>query len=250
VKTILVLSGKGGTGKTTVACSLAVALSRRYRVGIADVDLSGPDVPRLLNVQGEVIGRSERLQPVRHEGLLINSLAFMIPKGCPLLWNGKQMYEAAVQLIKRTDWGDLDFLIIDAPPGCDQPVQAMLREVKPDGAIVVTLPSALAQEDAARILEALAKNEVPLLGEVKNFTHFKCDNCGKVHRVFPDEFSLGHRVLGDIPLDPRIARDRIINDFGHVVENVLKALEKPIRLRKRRGRMKRALLKLLLKLWA
>jgi len=247
LKRIIVLSGKGGTGKTTIAVSLAFALADRgYSVGICDVDLTGPDVPKLLGISDEMTTEGDMLKPIKVGSVAVSSLALMVPEHSPILWRGEIEYSAVIHLITRTNWGKIDFLIIDAPPGSGSPVQGVLKEIKLDGAIVVTMPSILASGDAVRIVEALAENQVPILGEIRNFTHFKCE-CGRVHRIFSENFDLGIPLLGEIPIDPKVAETHIINDFDWMVDRVLLALRKPTILPKRKKSFKRIALEIFLK---
>jgi len=247
LKRIIILSGKGGTGKTTIAVSLALALAdRKYSVGICDVDLTGPDVPKLLGIEEEMTTEEEMLKPVKARNILVSSLGLMIPERSPILWKGEIEYDAVIHLITRTNWGNTDFLIIDAPPGSGSPVQGVLKGIKLDGSIVVTMPSILASGDAMRIVEALAEYQVPVLGEIRNFTHFRCE-CGRVHRIFSENFDLGIPLLGEIPIDPKVAETHIINDFNWMADRVLLALRKPTMLPRRKKSFKRIALEIFLK---
>jgi len=239
---IFVCSGKGGVGKTTVAVSLAVALARRgYDVGILDGDLTGANVTDCLGA-GELEVRADRFVPARSMGVKYASLAQIASEGDPVLWSGRDLESAAKQLLKRTDWGNLDFLIVDSPPGTGSEPQALLPLM--DFALVVTVPSALSESNVRRVVEMCREAQVPVLGLVKNMTHFECPSCGRRTRLFPEDHGFeGIPVLAELPFRPEVARRKVID--GLDVDPFLRAMEHPVLLEKRvsaRAKILKALL--------
>jgi len=229
VRKLGVLSGKGGTGKTTIACSIAMTLAKEgHRVALLDADLTGMNA---LDVLGDnPIGvNGDFLVPAMVKTLKYISLGHIAAPNDAVLWepriheqegpDGKKSvivddYRAVVrQLLERTEWGDLDFLIVDFPPGSGAIVQEMLPRM--DAVILVTVPSHLSRSNVRRCLEMCREKQVPILGLIKNMTVFQCD-CGRQTRIFPDDHSFeefGVPVLAEIPLRPQIAKEKLIQDL-------------------------------------
>lgn len=243
---IAVISGKGGTGKTTVAYSLAVSLSLKgFNVGLLDVDLTGPNVTDILEKQ-ELDVVEDCFIPTATETIKYVSLGQIASEGDPVLWSGKDIEAAAQQLLNRTDWGSLDYLVIDFPPGSGSETQALLPLM--DCTLIVTIPSVLAQSNVARIVEMCRETQVPIIGLIKNMTRFVCPHCGLKSILFPEDHDfekLGIPTITEIPLEPKVARDKIIPDFP--VDTVLEAMNHPVLLKKRKKSLKRRLMEILLK---
>jgi len=214
---LLVLSGKGGVGKSTVAANLAVSLSLSDKeVGLLDVDFHGPSIPRLLKLDGssiQVKGET-MIPPLVGRTLKVMSLGFMLRgKDDAVIWRGPMKMGAIKQLLKDTEWGELDYMIIDCPPGTgDEPLSVVQLIDNPDGAIVVTTPQELALLDVRKSINFCRKLELPVLGVIENMSGFVCPKCGEVLNIFKkgggEEMAREMDVpfLGRIQIDPGIVR--------------------------------------------
>ena len=207
---IVVFSGKGGVGKTTVAVNLAYALSRRgMQVGLLDADVTGPNVPQMTGIEGPPQAEGQRILPHERSGVKIVSLASMLPPGTPVIWRGPMRSKALEQLLGETDWGDLDVLIVDLPPGTGDEVLTIAQRTSPRIAVVVTTPQEVALIDARRAIGFARKLEIPEIGIVENMSGLSCPHCGG--RI--DLFGSGGGAreaerqkvtfLGTIPIDLR-----------------------------------------------
>jgi Mrp family chromosome partitioning ATPase len=212
---ILVLSGKGGVGKSTVAVNLAISLSLAgKRTGLLDIDIHGPSVPKILNLEGEsVIGSEEALVPVEMGTLLkVMSIGFFLTsRDDAVIWRGPRKYHAIKQFLRDVAWGDLDFLIIDSPPGTgDEPLAIAQLLEKADGAVVVTTPQEVALSDVRRGITFCRKLELPVLGVLENMSGFVCPTCGQRADIFKSgggesmAAAMNVPFLGRIPIDPQI----------------------------------------------
>jgi len=216
---ILVLSGKGGVGKSTVAVNLAVALkSVGKRAGILDVDVHGPSVPKLLGLDGASVGMrpgadgDASMLPVDADGVQVMSIAFLLEgPGVPVIWRGPMKHGAISQLLGETDWGELDYLIIDAPPGTgDEPLSVCQLVPDADGAVVVTTPQDLSVADVRRSIGFCRQLGMKVLGVVENMSGFVCPKCGERIDVFKSgggrrlAADMGVPFLGAVPLDPEV----------------------------------------------
>ena len=188
---LAVHSGKGGVGKSTLAVNLAAALARdtgrrRLRVGLLDADVYGPSAPHLLGVsaRAETTPEGDRIKPVQAHGLKVMSLGFMMPDGKALAWRGGLVDEGLPQLIADVDWGELDILVVDLPPGTSDVHLALARAVPIAGVVTVTAPGQISTDDVRRGLEMFADIAVPCLGIVENMVSVRCRNCGAENRLF------------------------------------------------------------------
>jgi len=242
-----VVSGKGGTGKSTCAYSLARGLADRgFSVGLVDMDLSGPNVEDILGGEVGVDWDRDLLIPAESGGLKFISMGHIAGRGNPILWRGSDCASAARQLVERVDWGRLDFLVLDFPPALPDEAKEALRLI--GYALIVTVPSLLSRSKVGGVVEACGEYRVPILGVVVNMAWFRCPGCGGRYRVFPEGHSfedLGIPTIAEIPLDPEVARSKIIRNFP--VEEVLEAMERPVILEERRGGLRSRLLRLLLR---
>lgn len=211
---IAVGSGKGGVGKSTVAANLAVALARMGRkVGVVDADIYGPSQPRLLGTEGRrPEARHKQLLPVQTQwGVPVLSMGHLIEPGKAIAWRGPMAGNALGQLIEA-DWGAVDTLIVDLPPGTGDVQLTMLQRFKPAGAVIVSTPQDLALIDAARAMQLFEVGEVPVIGMVENMAGYACPHCGEVSDPFgsggteAEAARLGHAFLGRIPLDLALRR--------------------------------------------
>ncbi|KAA0910348.1 iron-sulfur cluster carrier protein ApbC [Pusillimonas sp. ANT_WB101] len=209
---IAIASGKGGVGKSTTAVNIALALARSgARVGLLDADIYGPSVPMMLGLSGKpksVDGKF--MEPLVGHGLQANSIGFLIDQDAPAIWRGPMVTQALTQLLTQTNWHDLDYLIIDMPPGTGDIALTMAQKVPLTGAVIVTTPQDLALADARKGLRMFQKVNVPVLGVVENMSTHICTQCGHVEAIFGEhggrnmaaEFNLPW--LGALPLQMRI----------------------------------------------
>ncbi|MCF8029569.1 MAG: P-loop NTPase [Desulfohalobiaceae bacterium] len=215
----VVLSGKGGVGKSSVATNLAVGLARQgKKVGLMDVDVHGPSIPRLLNLEGSrpVTTEEEGLIPIKWgENLGVISLGFFLPeKSDSVIWRGPVKMKLIQQFLEDVSWGDLDYLVIDCPPGTgDEPLSVMQLLGTDAQGIVVTTPQDLAVDDVRRSVNFCQQTGNPVLGLVENMSGLKCPHCGEIVDVFASgggerlAHEAGVQFLGRIPLDPEVVRN-------------------------------------------
>lgn len=213
---VVVLSGKGGVGKSTVAVNLAMGLVMAgKRVGLLDVDIHGPSVPTMLGLERVALqGSEEGMLPVELDKLKVMSLGFLLPNpDDAVIWRGPMKAGVIKQFLKDVVWGDLDFLVIDSPPGTgDEPLSICQLIDQLDGAVVVTTPQKVAAVDVRKSITFCRQLHLPVLGVVENMSGFVCPKCGEVTQILPSgggrliATSMGVPFLGAIPLDPQIAQ--------------------------------------------
>jgi ATP-binding protein involved in chromosome partitioning len=209
---IAVASGKGGVGKSTVAANLALALQAQgARVGILDADIYGPSQPRMLGMQGKPDGSDGKtFVPLRPFGLQAISIGLMIDEESPMIWRGPMVSQALQQLMFQTRWEELDYLVIDLPPGTGDIQLTLSQRVPVSGAVIVTTPQDIALLDARKALRMFQKVEVPVLGVVENMSMHICSQCGHMEHIFGQGGAgkmardYGVELLGALPLDIRI----------------------------------------------
>ncbi len=211
---ILVMSGKGGVGKSTVATNLAISLSLAgKRVGLLDVDIHGPSIPKMLRLEmAGVQGTDRAILPVERAGLKVMSVGFLLRDGDDaVIWRGPMKAQVIGQFLRDVEWGDLDYLVIDSPPGTgDEPLAVAQLAAPVDGAIVVTTPQDVATADVRKSINFCRQLQVPVLGVVENMSGFVCPKCGEVTEIFKRgggekmAGDMGVPFLGRIPLDPQV----------------------------------------------
>lgn len=213
---IAVASGKGGVGKSTTAVNLALALAAEgARVGILDADIYGPSIPLMLGLEGEnpVTEDGKLMEPLKAHGLQAMSIGFLVDASEPTVWRGPIATQALSQLLSQTRWQDLDYLIVDMPPGTGDIQLTLAQQVPVAGAIVVTTPQDIALADARKGLEMFRKVSVNVLGIVENMSTHICTQCGHEDRIFGAEGGTrlaaekGTELLGELPLDREIRED-------------------------------------------
>ena len=212
---VAVSSGKGGVGKSTIAANLAVALAAEgAAVGLIDSDIYGPNIPGMLGHEGRpaVDPGSNRIKPGRAHGIRIVSMGMLIDPGVPVIWRGPMLAKMMNQFLFQVDWGEIDIMLLDLPPGTGD-VQITLTQSAPlTGAVIVTTPSEIALEDVRRGVLMFRQTEVPLLGLIENMCEFACDVCGHRANLFGEgggkklAGAFGIDLLAQLPLDPRIGR--------------------------------------------
>ncbi len=208
---IAVSSGKGGVGKSTVAVNLAVALSNGgARVGLMDADIYGPNVPRMLGVGAAPPVVDQRIMPLVAHGIKTISLGLLIPRDQPAIWRGPIVMKIIGQFLRDVEWGQLDYLIVDMPPGTGDAQLSLVQSARVAGALIVTTPQEVAAGDALRGVKMFERVNVPVLGIVENMSWFACPHCGKPSPIFGEgggerlAAEVGLPLLAQIPLDPRI----------------------------------------------
>ncbi len=204
---IVVGSGKGGVGKSTVSVNLAIALAKLgYKVGLLDADLYGPSIPLMLGVDSTPeVTEDEKLKPIEVYGIKVMSLGFMLEDDTPVIWRGPLLIKALQQFLQDVEWGELDFLLTDLPPGTGDIQISMSQNVHVKGAIAVTTPQDVALLDVKKAITMFSKIGIPVLGVVENMSYFICPDCGSKHYIFSGEKSstgdeLKTEKLGQIPL--------------------------------------------------
>ena len=212
---VLVLSGKGGVGKSTMAVNLAMALRMAgKRVGLLDIDIHGPSVPTMLGLEHATVrGVDDELMPVETDGIKVVSAGFFLRNlDDALIWRGPLKMAAIKQFLKDVAWGDLDFLIVDSPPGTgDEPLSVIQLIGHLDGAVIVTTPQRVAASDVRKSITFCRQLKVPILGVVENMNGFACPRCGDITFVFGAgggkrmSSEMNVPFLGSIPIDPEIA---------------------------------------------
>src|SRR6201994_1818689 len=209
---VAVGSGKGGVGKTTLAVNLALGLSKLgYKVGLLDADVYGPNVPLMLgsSVAPNVVGEDRILPPERY-GLKVISVGFLSPGDKPLVWRGPMLHSIIKQFLGQVEWGQLDYLIVDLPPGTGDVVISLVQTVPLTGAVVVTTPSDVSLQDARKAIEMFKQVKVDILGIVENMSHFSCPHCHEMIDIFSTGGAertakqFGLPFLGSIELDGEI----------------------------------------------
>lgn len=185
-KIIAVGSGKGGVGKTTVAVNLAIALSKLgHKVGLIDADIYGPNVPTMMgSTQQPAVGAGNMIQPIERHGLKTISIGYISPGDKPLVMRGPMLHQIIRQFLQQVAWGELDYLIVDLPPGTGDVVISLVQTVPLTGAVVVSTPSDVALEDARKALEMFGQVNVPVLGIVENMSAFTCPHCHQEIDIF------------------------------------------------------------------
>jgi ATP-binding protein involved in chromosome partitioning len=208
---VAVASGKGGVGKSTTAVNLALALAAEgASVGILDADIYGPSQPRMLGVDGRPETEGNRIVPKRAHGLSVMSIGFLVGEDTPMIWRGPMVTQALTQLLNETLWGELDYLVIDMPPGTGDIHLTLCQRVPLSGAVIVTTPQDIALLDAGKGLKMFEKVEVPVLGIVENMALHCCSKCGHIEHIFGEgggermAAQYGVALLGSLPLDIRI----------------------------------------------
>ena len=218
---VAVGSGKGGVGKTTVSVNLAIALAKLGRkVGLLDADVYGPNVPLMMGVQETPKGQGDRIGPIEKYGVKLMSMGFLNPGDKPLVWRGPMLHSVIQQFLRQVDWGELDYLLIDLPPGTGDVALSLIQTAPLSGAVVVTTPSDVSLEDARKAVNMFAQVRVPILGMVENMSYLIAPGSGERIDVFGQgggkrtAEAMKVAYLGELALQPEV---RIGGDTGRPV---------------------------------
>ena len=244
---VVVASGKGGVGKSTVAANLALSLAQKgKKVGLFDGDIYGPSIPKMFGIEGLVPRvQNNKMVPVERYGIKLLSIGLMLEEDTPVIWRGPLVHKAYQQFFFDTLWGDLDFLVVDFPPGTGDAQISALQLVKIDGAVIVTTPQDVALIDVKKATNMFVKMQVPVIGVVENMSYFKCPKCGEITRIFGQGGAeklgkeMGLPLLGQIPIDPDIVQQGDVGmpaaamgmehpvaaEFMKIAEKVISAFE-------------------------
>ncbi|KAI0453820.1 P-loop containing nucleoside triphosphate hydrolase protein [Xylaria acuta] len=215
-KVVAVSSAKGGVGKSTVAANLSLAFARMgYRAGILDTDIFGPSIPTLFNLSGEPrLSSNNQLLPLSNYGVKTMSMGYLVGEDAPVVWRGLMVMKALQQLLHEVEWGRLDVLVLDLPPGTGDTQLSVTQQIVLDGSVIVTTPHTLAVKDAVKGINMFNKVNVPLLGLVQNMSLFCCPHCHHETAVFGSNERVGDLchdysidLLGDIPLHQSVGDD-------------------------------------------
>lgn len=206
---VAVASGKGGVGKSTCATNIALGLTRLgMSVGLLDADIYGPSQPRMLGIGGRpTTTDGKTLQPMENYGVKCMSMGFLVAEDTPMIWRGPMVQSALQQMLRDVEWGELDVLIVDMPPGTGDAQLTMAQQVPLSGAVIISTPQDIALLDARKGLNMFRQVDVPVLGIVENMSYFSCPSCGHVSHVFSHGGArkvadqLGMEFLGEVPLD-------------------------------------------------
>ena len=211
---IAVGSGKGGVGKTTLSVNLAVALAKMgHKVGLLDADVYGPNVPLMLGMSGQpkMVGEN-RIEPLQAYGLKVISVGFLNPGDKPVIWRGPMLHQIVKQFLGMVEWGHLDYMIVDLPPGTGDIALSLVQNVPLTGAVVVSTPSDVSLQDARKAIEMFRQMKVDLIGVVENMSYFVCPHCSHEIDIFSRGGAenmakqFGVSFLGNIALDPEVRK--------------------------------------------
>jgi ATP-binding protein involved in chromosome partitioning len=221
---IAVGSGKGGVGKSTVAASIAFGLAQAgCQVGLMDADVYGPSIPHLLGVGGKPEFADNKLQPIDADGVKVMSMGFLIPADQAVVWRGPMLHSAITQFLRDTAWGELDYLIIDMPPGTGDIALTLSQLLPITGAVVVCTPQDVALLDAVKAISMFRTVKIPPLGMVENMSFFECPGCNKRYDIFGSGGAkrmaeeMGLPLLGEVPINIQI---RVNGDEGNTAANL------------------------------
>ena len=212
---IAIASGKGGVGKSTVAANLALAMAKTgAKVGLLDCDIYGPSVPLMFGLTGQQpqVTADQKIVPLEAHGIRLMSIGFLAGEKTPVIWRGPMVHQILQQFLTRVQWGELDYLVLDLPPGTGDAQLTLTQSAPLSGAVIVTTPQEVSLIDARKGLQMFQKVNVPVLGLIENMSYFACPDCGKVVEIFRrgggEKMSqeLNVPLLGEIPIDPEIVR--------------------------------------------
>jgi ATP-binding protein involved in chromosome partitioning len=205
-------AGKGGVGKSTTSVNLAVALARTgARVGLMDADVYGPNIPQMLGIDQEPrVTEAKRIVPPEAHGVKVISMGMLVPPDQPIIWRGPMLHGAVQQFMRDVEWGELDYLLVDLPPGTGDVSLSMAQSVPVAGAVVITTPQSVSVSDVRKAVAMFRQLNIPIQGVVENMAGFVCGHCGETTDIFGAgggegmATDLGIAMLGKVPIDPRV----------------------------------------------
>ncbi len=212
-KIIAVGAGKGGVGKSTIASNLALALGLSgQKVGLLDADIYGPSIPRMLGLSDgrPNLNAANKIDPIHQYGIKVMSLGFLVEEGAAIIWRGPMLFKAITQLLNDVNWGELDYLVVDLPPGTGDVQLTLAQKVPLDGAVIVSTPQDLSLIDVIRCVDMFKKVKTPILGLVENMAELVCEKCGHHNQLFQPgrlkAFCAENKIpiLGSVPFNPAI----------------------------------------------
>ena len=202
---IAVASGKGGVGKSTVAAGLALMLQKRgQKVGLVDFDIYGPSVPTIMGINTKPLVKDHKIVPLDCNGMKLMSMGFLVDPGTPMIWRGPMVHQATEQFLRDVDWGELDILVVDLPPGTGDAQMTLSQKIQLDGVVIVSTPQDLALIDARKGVAMFQTMNVPILGIVENMSGFRCPHCKEITYIFGRNGAAKEAVAMNIPLLAKI----------------------------------------------
>jgi ATP-binding protein involved in chromosome partitioning len=213
--TIAVASGKGGVGKSTVAANIAVALAKAgAKVGLLDADVYGPSIPLMMGIHDKPMMRNQKIIPLEAHGVHLMSIGFILDAEKALIWRGPLVAQLITQFLNDVDWGDLDYLVIDLPPGTGDVQLTLVQKIPISGAVIVTTPQDVALADAVKGLKMFQEVKTPILGIIENMSGFACPSCGEVHDIFGSGGGERTAAANDVPLLGKIPIEALVREGG------------------------------------
>lgn len=222
---LLVMSGKGGVGKSTVATNLALALKARgYRVGLLDADMYGPSIPTMLGITGRPMSDGEKIKPLERFGVKLMSIGFMLEDAkAAVVWRGPMLHGALMQFLGDVAWGELDFLLLDLPPGTGDVALTLSQKLAANGSIIVTTPQEVALQDVYKSVSMNQKVGIPITGVVENNSYFICDSCEKRHELLGSGGGQKVADMAGAPLLAQLPTDLSVQKWGDAGTPVVQA---------------------------
>lgn len=222
---VLVMSGKGGVGKSTVAANLALALARAgKKVGLLDADMYGPSVPTMFGITGRPLSNGTRIQPLVRFGVKLMSIGFLLEdEKSAIVWRGPMLHGALLQFLKDVEWGELDFLLLDLPPGTGDIALTLSQRLRSSGAVIVTTPQEVALQDVYKSVSMAQKVGIPVLGVVENESYFVCDGCQKRHEIFGRGGGAKVAAFAEAPLLGQVPVEMAVREWGDAGTPIVEA---------------------------
>ena len=222
---LLIMSGKGGVGKSTVATNLTLALKRRgYRVGLLDADMYGPSIPTMMGISGRPASDGQKIVPLERFGVKLMSLGFLLDdEKAAVVWRGPMLHAALLQFVRDVNWGELDYLLLDLPPGTGDVALTLSQNLQTTGAVVVTTPQEVAVADVYKSVSMALKVGIEVLGVVENESYFICSQCDTRHALFGEGGGEKVAALANAPLLAQLPIDASVRQWGDAGVPVVQA---------------------------